>query len=91
MKREVITNPQLRKHELTSTETLGKTFPKFWVKKSLGTLSLSLSLSLSHTHTHTHTHKVMNLLQVTKVLGSTKTPTSQPTRKERYLTEFWVD
>jgi hypothetical protein len=76
MKREVITNPQLRKHELTSTEALGKTFPKFGFKK---VLVLSLSL------------KVMNLLQVTKVLGSTKNPTSQPTRKERILIELWVD
>jgi hypothetical protein len=45
MKREVITNPQLRKHELTSTETLGKTSPKFGLKK---VLVLSLSLSQSH-------------------------------------------
>ncbi len=46
MKREVITNPQLRKHELTSTETLGKTFPKFGLKKSW------YSLSLTHTQSH---------------------------------------
>jgi hypothetical protein len=47
MKREVITNPQLRKHDLTSTETLGKTSPKFGFKKVL-VLSLPLSLSQSH-------------------------------------------
>jgi hypothetical protein len=67
MKREDLTNPQLRKHKLTSTETLGKTFPKFGFKKSLSTLSLSL--------------KVMNLLQVTKVLGSTKNPTKSTSQK----------